>query len=279
MGIQHASIMISPQTFNAVFREFITVVKLGTGNPDIKHNIKKDYRAWDPRTLKHAGLFHDVFVDCYPSVVEAGVAKLPHTISDTPILCRAGHTVSEIFDSLTDKDKVRAHACLAALFAISMASNISPGDDEVCAAAHRAVDAALASAEKEAELGAVILDDDLVDFIKGAGALFRIGGTCGLPLDGNAVDGMLSLARSITDNADPAVFERLGQQMNAGKLDLGAIMGEAAQLLGNVDLSKLDLSCLGKGGDGGLDIAGLMSNMGLDMTTVLAALSSMKASK
>lgn len=267
--------MISPQTFNAVFREFITVVKLGTSNPDIKHSIKKNYRAWDSRTPKHAGLFHDVFVDCYPTVVEEGVAKLPHTISEKPIL--AGHTVSAIFDTLADKDKVRAHACLAALFAISMASNISPGDDEVCAAAHRAVDAALASAEKETELGLVILDDDLAEFIKGAGALFRIGGTCGLPFDGaNAVDGMLSLARSITDNADPAVFERLGQQMNAGKLDLGAIMGEAAQLLGNVDLSKLDLSGLGKSGDGGLDIASLMSNMGLDMTTVLAALSSMK---
>lgn len=266
--------MISPQTFNAVFREFITVVKLGTSNPDIKHSIKKNYRAWDSRTPKHVDLFHNVFVDLYPRVIEEGVAKMPQAVSDKPIL--AGHTVSAIFDTLADKDRVRAHACLAALFAISMASNISPGDDEVCAAAHKAVDAALASAEKEADLGAVILDDDLVDFVKGAGALFRIGGTCGLPLDGNAVDGMLSLARSITDNADPAVIERLGEQMHAGKLDLGAIMGEAAKLLGNVDLSKLDLSALGKGGDGGIDIAGLMSNMGLDMSTVLGALSSMK---
>jgi len=179
---------------------------------------------------------------------------------------------------------VRAHACLASLFALSMAAHVSE-DPSACAAAYKAVDAALASVESEAELAGVILDDELLEFVKGAGTLLRIGGVCGLPLvqAGAGLDGMMTLARSITDNADPAVFERLSASMSGGQVDVGMIVGEAAKLLGSVDMSKLDMSGLdlsaltgGASGSGGIDIAGIMSGMGLNMSTVLGALGGMQ---
>jgi hypothetical protein len=245
-------VMCSPKPFNAVFRELITVVKNGTSDAEIKNDIKRRYRAWDAACMKHAEDFHLTFSSDYPVIVERGAAKCRDSIGDRKLM--VDRSVDSVFATLTDAPAVRAHACLIALLSLSMAAHVC---DEASAnvAALKATERVLSDVACESELPNVILDEDLVSFVKGAGALLRLGGSCGLPVVASVSEegSIMNLARGITEGIDPNVLDSpdglqsliasvsagIGEQMSSGKLDVAALMKEASALLGNVDLSAL----------------------------------------
>ena len=244
--------MCSPKPFNAVFRELITVVKNGTSDTEIKNDIKRKYRAWDAACLKHAEDFHMTFSPEYQAIVDTGAAKCRTCIGDQNLI--VDRTVEAVFSTLTDLPAIRAHACLIALLSLSMSAHVC---DNVSSnvAALKAAERALADATLELELPNVILDEDLVSFVKSAGTLLRIGGSCGLPVLAVVSEegSIMNLARGITEGIDPFVLDSpdglqtliasvtagIGEQMSSGKLDVAALMKEASALLGNVDLSAL----------------------------------------
>ena len=246
--------MCSPRPFNAVFREFITTVKNETAAPDIKKAIKAQYRAWDSGSAQISHDFHAMFQDTYPQLIDRS-ADVFAVLSDKTLLVEK--TTAQILASVSDAEhNDRVKACVMALIALSMAANVTPTDKAVNAASLKAAEQAIADETKADALSAVILDEDLVEFIKTAGKLMRgTGGVCGLPVIGTVPEdsSIMSLAKGITDGIDPNLLEKpdglqtlistvsagIGEKMTRGELDVGALMKEASALLGNMDLSAL----------------------------------------
>ena len=246
--------MCSPKPFNAVFRELITVVKVGTTDADVKKDIKRKYRAWDAACLKHAEDFHTTFSPHYQTILESGTAKCRTCIGERRLI--VDRTIDTIFGNLAGEPAIRAHACLISLLSLSMAAHVSDdASSSSNAAALRAAERALADAALDSELSNVILDEDLTTFVKSSGDLLRIKGACGLPVVASLSEegSIMNLARGITAGIDPNVLDSpeglqnliasvsagIGEQMTSGKLDMNALMKEASALLGNVDLTAL----------------------------------------
>jgi hypothetical protein len=256
------------QAFNAVFRELVTVVKNETTQKDVKNAVKSAYRVWNSAASTIADAFHETFGASYDAVMESGVSSVP---SDSPLV--AGMPLQKVVESMDPEFVPRVEALVLGLFALSIAERVlySSDDKPAFADAYARVQKELAGVDGTS-LEEVILDEDIVKFVKDAGAKMReTGGACGLPVMVMPDNAILAIAKDISDGIDPDMLSRpdgmqalvqsvsagIGQRIGNGEIDPAALMKDASAMLANVDMSEI----MKMMGGMGIDPAMLASGM------------------
>lgn len=236
----------SASGFNALFKELFTLVKTETEEREIRNAIKAAYRVWNAATPEHAAAFHASFSPVFGQILEKGVSEA----GGREIL--AGLTADRVLATVGNAGRrARAEALYRALLSLSMAGDIGLG---------AAVQAAL-TAPDAADLDDVLLDEELLAFIKDAAARLEETGGCGglaafaadsatAPLGEN---GIMTIARDISAGIDPDVLSRpdgmqslvqsvsasIGERIGTGEIDPAALMREASTMMQNVDMAEI----------------------------------------
>ncbi len=273
--------MSSPAPFNALFKELLTVVKNGTASKRVRNAIKADHRVWNAASPKLAEAFHARFEAAYPAVLESGFQGVP---GDQELLART--SVADVLASVKESNVTRRiEALVLALFAVSQAAHLS---DEPAACADVVNRTQRELGGVESELPDVVLDDELVAFIRAAAAgLAATGGACGLPLSSlpgptspagfspNPDSALMTIVRDISSGIDPAVLGRpdamqqlvqsvsssIGERIRTGDLDASALMAETSAIMQHVDMSQA-LQMMGGLNLADLpDLSGIAANM------------------
>lgn len=255
------------QAFNAVFRELVTVVKNETTQKEVKNAVKTAYRVWNSASSAIADDFHDSFQESYDAVMESGASAIP----DSKLV--ADMSYQKVVESMNPEFVPRIEALVLGLFALSIAERVlySGDDKSAFADAYARVQKELAGVDGT-DLDAVILDEDIVKFVKDAGAKMReTGGACGLPVMVMPDNAILAIAKDISDGIDPDMLSRpdgmqalvqsvsagIGQRIGNGEIDPAALMKDASAMLANVDMGEI----MKMMGGMGIDPAMLASGM------------------
>jgi hypothetical protein len=262
------------QAFNAVFRELVTVVKNETTQKDVKNAVKTAYRVWNSASSTIADTFHETFGAAYDAVMESGASAIP----DSKLV--ADMSYQKVVESMDPEFVPRVEALVLGLFALSIAERVlHSGDDKPAFAdAYARVQKELAGGDTSLE--EVILDEDIVKFVKDAGAKMRdTGGACGLPVMVMPDNAILAIAKDISDGIDPDMLSRpdgmqalvqsvsagIGQRIGNGEIDPAALMKDASAMLANVDMGEIMKMMGGMGIDPAMLAAG-MSGFGAPPT-------------
>lgn len=254
------------QAFNAVFRELVTVVKNETTQKDVKNAVKTAYRVWNSASSTIADDFHATFQESYDAVMESGLASAP----DAPVV--AGMPLKKVVESMDPEFVPRVEALVLGLFALSVAQHVLFGEDAPAFTdAYARVQKELAGVETSA-LEEVILDEDIVKFVKDTGVKMReTGGACGLPVMVMQDNAILAIAKDISDGIDPDMLSRpdgmqalvqsvsagIGQRIGNGEIDPAALMKDASAMLANVDMGEIMKMMGGMGIDPAMLAGGL----------------------
>lgn len=255
------------QAFNAVFRELVTVVKNETTQKEVKNAVKLAYRVWNSASSTIADDFHETFGGSYDAVMESGLTSIP----DSKLV--ADMSFQKVVESMNPEFVPRVEALVLGLFALSIAERVlySNDDKAAFADAYARVQKELAGVEN-VDLDAVILDEDIVKFVKDAGAKMReTGGACGLPVLVMPDNAILAIAKDISDGIDPDMLSRpdgmqalvqsvsagIGQRIGNGEIDPAALMKDASAMLANVDMGEIMKMMGGMGIDPAMLAGGL----------------------
>lgn len=255
------------QAFNAIFRELVTVVKNETTQKDVKNAVKTAYRVWNSASSTISDTFHETFYEAYDFIMESGIAS----VTDSPVV--ADMPLKKVIESMNPEFVPRVEALVLGLFALSITERVlySSDDKPAFADAYARVQKELAGIEG-ANLDEVILDEDIVKFVKDAGAKMReTGGACGLPVMVMPDNAILAIAKDISDGIDPDMLSRpdgmqalvqsvsagIGQRIGNGEIDTAALMKDASAMLANVDMGEIMKMMGGMGIDPSMLAGGL----------------------